>query len=253
MSNNISANGQSTLSYGDEHMGKPGKFRWHLRFGVAFALLSLTACQTTATMEPVESTAYTSRHPIVVTNDVVAMKVQSGRNKLGLTRAQRARIRSFVSAYKDTGTGPLKINSPSSVVNDVLAAGAVAEVRRIIEASSIPRSRLRMVNYYPRNPRVSSPVIISYRRYAAITNKCGAWPESNAITYENKPVWSFGCATQNNLAAMIANPRDLVEPRQSTPGDAQRRDKVFAKYREGEVSTAKRSKSGSGTVSNVAK
>jgi len=109
-----------------------------------------------------------------------------------------------------------------------------------------------MVNYYPRNPRVSSPVIISYRRNAAIVHKCGDWPESSAKTYTNRPTWSFGCATQNNLAAMIDNPRDLIEPRRSTPADAQRRDTVFAKYRTGDVTTATRGASETGSVSNVA-
>jgi len=137
-------------------------------------------------------------------------------------------------------------------VNDVLAARTVAEIRRMVERRAVPRSRVRMVNYYPRNPRVSSPVIISYRRNAAIVHKCGDWPESSAKTYTNRPSWSFGCATQNNLAAMIANPRDLIEPRRSTPADAQRRDTVFAKYRTGDVTTATRGASETGSVSNVA-
>lgn len=226
--------------------------RWHIHLGVICALTSLTACQSTAEMEPVQSTSYTSRHPIVVSDEVVSMKVQSGRNKLGLSNIQRNKIQDFISDYKESGTGPLKINSPSSAVHDVMAAGASAEVRKIIEYYAIPRSSLQLANYYPRNPRVSSPVIISYRRYAATASKCGAWPESSTITYENKPVWNFGCATQNNLAAMIANPRDLIEPRDSQPADAQRRDKVFENYRAGAVTTAERSDTESGTVSSVA-
>lgn len=235
-------------------MQKIRKAGWQKRLGMVCALLAISACQTTSQMEPVQSTSYTSRHPIVVVNDVVSLKVhgQGSKGHHGLSNVQRNKVQAFISSYKDTGTGSLKIKAPSSVVHDVLAASTVAEVRRIVERNRVPRSRVRMANYYPRNPRVSSPVIISFHRHGAIANKCGAWPESNTITYKNEPSWSFGCATQNNLAAMIANPQDLVEPRAVAPADAQRRDNVFAKYREGAVTTASRSDAEKGSISNVA-
>jgi len=234
-------------------MSKFRKSRWPLRVGVLLALTTLAACKTTTQLEPIESTSYASRHPIVVTNDVVAMRVLGNRSGRGLSSAQRDRIQSFVSGYKDNGTGPLKIKTPSSALNDVSAAGAAAEVRRIIERNAIPRSDVRIVNYYPKKRRRSSPVILSYRHYSASVGKCGAWPESNTMTFKNKQPWSFGCASQSNLAAMIANPRDLIRPRNSKPADAQRRDQVFAKYRKGDVTTATRSAAETGTVSNVAK
>lgn len=244
---------QSTFTDGNKKMAiKTGKSRWQLRLGVICALTTLAACQSTNELSPIEPVSHTLRHPIQVTNDVVTMQVRGGRRKFGLTSVQRQKIASFVSAYRNTGTGPLKIKSPSAVAHDVLAANAVAEVRRIAEQHSIANSRIRMVNYYPRNPRVSSPVILSFRRNAAIASPCGAWPESFAVTRRNQPYWALGCATQNNLAAMVANPRDLVEPRASTPSDSQRRDVVFDKYRNGSVTTAERDASESGTVSDVA-
>ena len=36
--------------------------------------------------------------------------------------------------------------------------------------------------------------------------------------FENRPYWNFGCANQRNLAAMVDNPADLVQPRGETPG-----------------------------------
>ena len=238
----------------DKKMAKmTGKNCWQIRLGLLSALTMLAACQLTNQMTPLEPVAYTARHPIQVVNDVVSMEVRGGRRKLGLTNEQRDRIASFIAGYKNTGTGSLKIKAPSAVAHDVLAANTVAEVRRIAERSSVSRSKIRMANYYPRNPRVSSPVILSYRRHGAIGAPCGAWPEPSTRTYENKPAWSLGCATQNNLAAMIANPRDLVEQRRVTPSDAQRRDVVIEKYRAGSVTTAERSEAETGTVSSVAK
>ncbi len=243
---------QSASSYGVSSMRQYRKSPWPIRIGVAIALTSLTACKTTAEIEPVQPTPYAERHPIVVVDDVVAIKVFGTRSGRGLSYAQRNRVRAFVAGFKRSGSQSLKIKTPSSVANDVVAAAAVADVRRIIERNAIPRSSIRMVNYRPGSRRGSSGVILSYRRYNAIASECGAWPESSTKTSENKPSWSLGCASQNNLAAMIDNPRDLIVPRNSTPTDAQRRDTVFDQYRAGEVTTAERSAAEAGTVSSVA-
>jgi len=243
---------KSASSYGANSMRQYRKSPWPIRIGVAIALVSLSACKTTAEIEPVQPTSYAERHPIVVVDDVVAIKVHGARSGRGLSYAQRNRVKAFVAGFKQSGSETLKIKAPSSIANDVVAAGAVAEVRRIIERNAIPRSSVRMVNYRPRSRRGSSGVILSYRRYNAIASECGAWPESVAKTSENKPSWSLGCASQNNLAAMIDNPRDLIIPRNSAPTDAQRRDKVFEQYRAGEITTAERSAAEAGTVSSVA-
>ncbi len=245
-------NNVPVLSYGGMKKREAMSFRRPLQIVVAGILTALAGCQTTNKLEPASPVSYTQRHPIQVTNDQVSMQVRAGKNRSGLTRAQRARVGSFVAGYKNTGTGSLRIKAPSSQVNDVQAAGAVAEVRRIMERNAIPRSNIRMVNYYPRNRRVSAPVILSYQRNAALASNCETWPEPSTLTYKNQPYWNFGCATQNNLAAMVANPRDLVQPRRSSPADAQRRDVVIDKYRTGEVTTAKRDESETGTVSDVA-
>jgi pilus assembly protein CpaD len=55
--------------------------------------------------------------------------------------------------------------------------------------------------------------------------------------FENQPPWNFGCASQRNLAAMVDNPADLVQPRAETPAYTMRRTTVVEKYRAG-TSTA---------------
>ena len=47
----------------------------------------------------------------------------------------------------------------------------------------------------------------------AQTDKCGRWPEDLLHDAENKHYADFGCSYQNNLAAQIANPADLLGPR----------------------------------------
>ena len=65
---------------------------------------------------------------------------------------------------------------------------------------------------------------------------------------QNRHYESFGCATQQNLAAMVDNPLDLLYPRGMTPADAARRATVLDKYRRGESFTSDLSKETGGSV-----
>ena len=57
---------------------------------------------------------------------------------------------------------------------------------------------------------------------------------------------------ETDLAAMVADPRDLVSPRPLDPDDAQRRLTVLEKYRKGETTVAEKAASQSGAVTAVA-
>ena len=52
-------------------------------------------------------------------------------------------------------------------------------------------------------------------------------------TYDNEGYPEFGCAVTANIAAQIADPADLLAPRASDAPDAQRRQVVLDKYRQG--------------------
>ena len=51
--------------------------------------------------------------------------------------------------------------------------------------------------------------------------------------YDNGDPPEFGCSTQANLAAMVANPNDLITPRVMTPSSAPRRATSIGKYESG--------------------
>jgi len=73
-----------------------------------------------------------------------------------------------------------------------------------------------------------------------VAGPCGLWPEDlgpsikNKSYFENKQYYNFGCANQRNLAAMVDNPSDLVQPRPETPAYTARRTAAFEKYRKGD-------------------
>ena len=80
---------------------------------------------------------------------------------------------------------------------------------------------------------------LNYPKISAVAGPCGLWPEDLGPSikdkgyFENKPYYNFGCAYQRNMAAMIDNPSDLVQPRAETPAYTMRRTEGFEKYRKG--------------------
>ena len=84
---------------------------------------------------------------------------------------------------------------------------------------------------------------LNYPKIAATAGPCGLWPEDigasfkNTSWFENKSYYNFGCAHQRNLAAMIDEPSDLVQPRAETPAPTMRRNVGFEKYRKGTSTT----------------
>ena len=100
-----------------------------------------------------------------------------------------------------------------------------------------------MRHYHPDDPRMLPPIRLSYPRIAAAAGPCGLWPEDLGPSLldngysENKPYYNLGCASQRNLAAIVDNPSDLVQPRPETPAYTMRRTEAFEKYRKGEPTT----------------
>lgn len=85
------------------------------------------------------------------------------------------------------------------------------------------------------------PIIVT--KTGAHARQCGAWPEDLSEVEDNEPYANFGCSQQKNIAAMVANPQDLVTPRTQTPADAMRRIKSIDNYRAGQaISSAEEEK-----------
>ena len=53
-------------------------------------------------------------------------------------------------------------------------------------------------------------VMVYVERYTVTAPDCQRWSETSASNPNNAPGQPFGCTSQSNLAAMVANPRDLV-------------------------------------------
>src|SRR5215470_15260997 len=184
---------------------------------------------------------YRQRHPIVIQEKEQTVELFIGTNRGELLPAERASVVAFVTAWRREASGGVVIEVPAGTPNERAAHDAVREIRAILTASGIPSQAMAVRPYRPRDPRVFATVRLTYPRVAANAGPCGLWPQDLGPSVyrehvENRPFWNFGCATQRNLAAMVDNPADLVQPRGETPAYEARRTTVLEKYRKGESS-----------------
>jgi type IV pilus biogenesis protein CpaD/CtpE len=100
------------------------------------------------------------------------------------------------------------------------------------------KSVATMHDPYPHDYRLRHPIVVGPQG-AYVASQCGQWPEDLGVapgnsSALNRPNWNHGCATQHNLAAIVANPNDLLHPRAEGQSDAARRQTVIARYRRGD-------------------
>ncbi len=210
---------------------------------VVGAALLVCACNTDQQVAGVPDvpTDYRLRHPITITEADRTLELFIGANRGALNPTQRAQVLAFAQTWRREATGGVIVDLPVGSSNERAAAEAMREIRSILAATGVPPESIVVRGYHP-SARKLATVRITYPRMAAQAGPCGLWPEDigpslNRDYSENQPPWNFGCASQRNLAAMVADPADLVQPRGETPAYAMRRTTVMEKYRQG-TSTA---------------
>ncbi|MBY0560908.1 CpaD family pilus assembly protein [Hyphomicrobium sp.] len=171
------------------------------------------------------------RHPILVSQQPATLNLHIGASSDGLTPAQRARVLEFAgrSRASDAGNSRIVISAPGGSANEGAAMQAADEARRLMIETGYSETSIAVEAYHADGR--DAPLRLSYMRYVAEAPECGQdWSENLAANYQNTPYPNMGCAGQRNLAAMVANPADLLGPRTMTSRDANRRDDMYSKY-----------------------
>lgn len=213
---------------------------------IAFAALALGGCREEGQGTQVAGWSLVDpeqRHPIMVSQEPSTLNVSVARGSQGLTPQQRAEVIDFTSKYRssDAGNSRLVVSVPSGAANEVAAMNAAEDVRSLLLQGGFPESAVSVEAYHDA-AGTQPPLRIAYMRYVAKGPECGHdWSENLASSSRNVGHPDFGCATQHNLAAMVANPADLLGPRTSTERYGERRDKVMEAWTKGEVTGAKKS------------
>ncbi len=208
---------------------------WALRAALLACAVQLAGCgpdrMATGSIVPDD---YRERHPIVLNEKPITTDVFVTGNRLDSSSAMR--IREFAAGYNERGRGPIAILVPRGGRTD--GGAALDAVRRELAAGGA-RTPVQVGSYAVQDPLQASPIRLSYLgMQARVASRCGEWPAdlasgSSVETWENRPYWNHGCSTQQNLALMVADPRDLVTPRGESTSDVQMRIRAIKNVRNG--------------------
>jgi pilus assembly protein CpaD len=204
-------------------------------------------------------TDYRLRHPIAVEESNQSIIVLVGRGRGGLTAEQRTDVMGLAQSWSREGTGTINADVPVDTPNARAAADSMREIQALLAAAGVPAHGVVVRQYHPEDPHHMAVIRLSYPRMAAVAGPCGVWPEDlgpsikNKNYFENKQYYNFGCAYQRNMAAMVENPADLVQPRPETPPYTARRSEAFEKYRKGSTTTTAYPEADKAKLSEVGK
>src|SRR4029079_17106633 len=199
--------------------------------------VTLAGCYQTEVAVKEYPTDYRQRHPIVVREGAQNVDILLGRNRGGLTPSQLADVVSVAQNWRKKAGSGINIEVPKGGPTDHAAADATREIRSIFAAVGVPSNAIYVRSYLPPKTSLAS-IRLNYTKLIADAGPCGEWPRDLGPTWEsgnaeNQPFWNLGCASPRNLAAMVENPADLVQPRGETPAYAPRRSVVLDKYTKG--------------------
>lgn len=196
--------------------------------GGTIVVAMLTACAT-----PTVSTGPTVfNNKIQVAESIERLELYTRPDGLELSSRDQLAVSQFLQSYRQSGNGPIYMNIPSSTASGLGVQQAKALLHQNLAGLGLGSSALQ-TGQYQSVYGSPAPVVVSYRTLKTVPTDCRQLGDA-MDTYSNQPYDSFGCFHTANLAAMIGDPRQFLEPYDMTIPDSQRRQTVYDKYIQGE-------------------
>jgi pilus assembly protein CpaD len=206
--------------------------------------LALSACASgsrPAELATTPTEQWTDRVQVIAHPDSIRLGVHAD----GPSANQAKALTDFVVRWMQAEGGVIQIQAPRGA-----SPRMISGVYQLLTAQGASPSAVKLSSYEP-GDEPSAPIVVGFERYEAITPKCGLDWESLTKTRHNEAFGNFGCAITANIAAQVANPEDLIRPRDSTPVDAQRRTTVLDAYRRGEITSSASDDQATGAISRA--
>jgi pilus assembly protein CpaD len=215
--------------------GRGGRARLAATASAFVVALLLAGCAPPAKDDTVGSIPddYRVTHPIAYAEMLDTMDVPVGLDMVRLPAVMKGNVVGFAQRFIASGSGVLAIVVPSGSPNQRAAVSVGRQIRDQLIAAGVGAREIEFRSYNAGADEVGAPVRLAFNRMTARTEPCGPWPDDFARSPKNEHYSNYGCATQQNLAAAVENPLDLLYPRGTTPADAGRRSAVLGKYRKG--------------------
>jgi len=186
-------------------------------------------------------------HPIVVEPNYHSLKLAFSAPNAGLMPDDSQHFDDFVADFIQHGNGSISITVPSG--RD--SSATIAYFGERMASAGVPRDRILVGTRDVADGE--KRVELGFISYSASTAPCGDWSTSVTYTASNHVTPNFGCAVQHNIAAQVADPRDLMGSQPLASGDAARRAVVYDNYKNGKPTAATKTEDQSGAVTDIAK
>ena len=214
-------------------------------------LSTLGACASVPAPTGLPVATAADNHRIDVTQTAARLELPVAEGDTALSNDARAQLAAFAGGYLRYGHGALVLSTPSGAKNSDSASSVAGDARRALVDAGVSYAAVAGSTYEASNSE-DAPIIVSFARFEAEAPKCAPlWVQDLAHQSNNQPWESFGCATQANLAALVEDPADLLNPRDEDPRDSGRRDTVMDHYRAGTVTHAQRDDDERVAISNA--
>lgn len=179
---------------------------------------------------------YHLRHPVVLANAPRELDVFFVGLDGRLDAVQTQQLQAFARDALAQGQSGISVAVPEGAVDHVAAERTVGAVRRALLRLGL-KGAVRLTGYPVQDPALASPLRLSFLSLQARpTTQCGQWPADLGsgdlnTDWNNRSYYNLGCASQQTLAAQIADPRDLVTPHALDPTDVQLRTRAIGSLR----------------------
>jgi pilus assembly protein CpaD len=172
---------------------------------------------------------YALNHPITVEVRTALLILEPGAGGRVKT-ADVPAIDEFSRDFGNRGAGGIEVKVGAVSATDPLAASFANDVIQVLASRGIPANAIHLVYATDAQAAKYGRAVMQFPIYVALADECGTWKDRPEFTPVNESTYNFGCAVQHNIAAMIVNPRDLVDAETPTGRLAARADNVIGKY-----------------------
>ncbi|MEO0498227.1 MAG: CpaD family pilus assembly protein, partial [Pseudomonadota bacterium] len=188
---------------------------------IGLMAIAITACGRAAdpSITASVSTDYRKTHPILVGESERKLHIMISSDDSDLAFSDRRRVEAFGEAFLASGAHVLTVHKPLGAHNQHGVERVLPKVLKELKKVGVSGHHVKVANYNLRHEQEAGAVHLSYRTLTATVHQCGTWEEDITDTFENRNYQNFGCASQANFATQLADPKDLVTPRASSPVD----------------------------------
>ncbi len=214
---------------------------------LSLCILSLSACAEGPAGRTAQAPAAvlpTEQYPLRAETSTDAINLRVNPN--GLSENQRRALDRLADRASWVDGEPLTLEIVTSGTPAAIASGRA--ISAYLVAHRVSEDTVSSTNRRDQPDDIVTINIVSYQAHVYECNR--SW-ENVAASARNTPYKNYGCAITSNLAAQIADPRDLYSPAPPTPADTARKSAVLERYRKGEKTGADTDDNAKGTVSQA--